>query len=209
MALRTESYTYQIQRSYKNLNLGMSGEAKTVSNNLMKIFASRLMQRANILATTDESKTLGLRDFENAISIWLVKYPEYTKDLLDYAHQAVEKFQTSVKSTEKSENGTAKPLLKSTKAGITMPVTRLEHYLRKVTLRDNVSERASVFFAAVLDKVCQDICSSAGVKAVEEKKQRVTHKHISQAIKTNPSLSFVFSDTVLGGGILPFIPFRA
>ena len=208
--LRTETYAYKIQRSCQDL--GMSGEAKTESNNLMVIFTERLMERANSLARTDDSKTLGIRDLENGVRIWLVKRPEFANKLCDYAHTAVDKFYADLPKPpkEKSKNGPskhAKPLPKSNRAGITMPVTRLEHYLRKATLRDNVSEKASVFYAALLDKVCQEICTAAGVKAIEDSKQRVTHKHISRAIRTHYDLNFVFKNAVLGGGTELFITF--
>ena len=215
--LRTETYAYKIQKSCQDL--GMSGEAKTESNNLMIIFTERLMERSNSLARTDESKTLGTRDLENAVRIWLVRRPEFTDKLCDYAHSAVTKFYTKIEvappSKTKSKKSKVKPVLpepvkplpKSNRAGITMPVTRLEHYLRKATLRDNVSEKASVFFAALLDKVCQEICTAAGVKAINDSKQRVTHKHISSAIRSHPDLSLVFKNVVLGGGTDLFIPF--
>lgn len=197
MTLRTESYAYQIQSQN---DVGMSGEAKTMYNNLMTIFARRLMTGANILSQTDSSKTLVVRDLNNALEIWLVTHPEFFHSLSEYATTAVNNYYAKI--NQKGD----KPLLKSIRAGITMPVTRIEHYLREITFRHNVSEKASIFFAALLDIVCQRICRLAAQRAVDDKKQRVTHKHISEAIRNNPDLTFVFKDTILGGGTSLFIP---
>lgn len=127
----------------------------------------------------------------------------FTPTLSDHAisesTKAVLKFDaTESKKTEK--------MMKSVRANIIFPPTRIEN---STILMIPYTRRGSGFgvsLAATLEYVCAEILELAGIVARDNKKHRITPRHIFIAIAQDSELSVLLARCVQFGGVLPYIP---
>lgn len=93
----------------------------------------------------------------------------------------------------------------SKKSGLVFPVGRVRRLVRKQTPRTRLAAKASVYLAAVLEHVVQDILELATDAAKANKKQRVTSRFVLLAIEHDEELKALFPGHVSHGGVIPFI----
>mmetsp|Transcript_31657 Transcript_31657/g.38777 ORF Transcript_31657/g.38777 Transcript_31657/m.38777 type:complete len:145 (+) Transcript_31657:124-558(+) len=108
----------------------------------------------------------------------------------------------------KGGRGPAKSRSKSAKAGLLFPVGRIGRFLRsrKGHYASRLAAGAPVYMAAVLEYLCAEILELAGNAARDNKKGRVTPRHILLAIRNDEELNVLFDDVVIpSGGVLPNI----
>ncbi|GBF88971.1 histone H2A [Raphidocelis subcapitata] len=101
----------------------------------------------------------------------------------------------------------AKPKVsKSHKAGLQFPVGRMIRFLKKGRYGDRVGAGAGVYMAAVLEYLCAEVLELSGNAARDNKKTRITPRHIQLAIGNDEELSKLLGNaTISGGGVLPNI----
>ena len=78
--------------------------------------------------------------------------------------------------------------------------------IRDGNFASRVGSSAPVALAAVIEYVCSELMELAGDFAKEDKRQRITPKHLQQAIRSDDELnSFFINTTIKDGGVKPHV----
>ncbi|XP_027024683.2 core histone macro-H2A.1 isoform X1 [Tachysurus fulvidraco] len=108
-----------------------------------------------------------------------------------------------------SSRGGKKKLTKtsrSVRAGVIFPVGRMLRYIKHNLPKYRIGVGAPVYLAAVLEYLTAEILELAGNAARDNKKGRVTPRHILLAIANDEELNQLLkSVTIAAGGVLPNI----
>ncbi|MEE6468899.1 hypothetical protein FKM82_008411 [Ascaphus truei] len=95
---------------------------------------------------------------------------------------------------------------KSSKAGLSFPVGRIQRLLKKGNYADRIGGGFAIYLAAVLEYLCAEILELAGNAARDNKKGRITPRHIQLAVGNDQELNKLFEGiTITQGGVLPNI----
>ncbi|XP_055517757.1 core histone macro-H2A.2-like isoform X2 [Leucoraja erinacea] len=95
---------------------------------------------------------------------------------------------------------------RSSRAGIIFPVGRLLRYLRKSTFNYRIGMGAPIYLAAVMEYLAAEILELAGNAARDNKKSRITPRHILLAVANDEELNQLLRGvTIACGGVLPRI----
>ena len=110
----------------------------------------------------------------------------------------------------KGKGGRGKKGGKSTsrrgKAGLQFPVGRVARYLKLGRYAARVGGGAPVYLAAVLEYLCAEILELAGNAARDNKKSRITPRHLQLAVRNDEELNKLLGGvTIASGGVLPNI----
>ncbi|GMH60329.1 hypothetical protein TrLO_g14214 [Triparma laevis f. longispina] len=112
----------------------------------------------------------------------------------------------SGKGKGKGGRGSGKSVSSSAKAGLQFPVGRMRSYLRKGMYCKRVGMGAGVYVASVLEYLCAEVLELAGNAARDNKKTRISPRHITLAIKNDEELNKLLGGvTIASGGVLPNI----
>ncbi len=94
----------------------------------------------------------------------------------------------------------------SQKAGLQFSVARVARYLKKGKYATRLGAGAPIFLTAVLEYVTAEMLELAGNAAIDNKKARITPRHIQLAIRNDEELSkLVGNATIPAGGVMPTI----
>jgi histone H2A len=111
---------------------------------------------------------------------------------------------TAAKTAVEGER--AKPKTRSSRAGLQFPVGRLHRFLREGRYGDRVGAGAPVFLAAVLEYLTVEVLELAGNAARDNKKTRISPRHIMLAIRNDEELNQLLSNiTIASAGVVPHI----
>nr|XP_033782873.1 core histone macro-H2A.1 isoform X3 [Geotrypetes seraphini] len=95
---------------------------------------------------------------------------------------------------------------RSAKAGVIFPVGRMLRYIKKGHPKYRIGVGAPVYMAAVLEYLTAEILELAGNAARDNKKGRVTPRHILLAVANDEELNQLLKGvTIANGGVLPNI----
>ena len=78
---------------------------------------------------------------------------------------------------------------RSAKAGLQFPVGRVARYLKKGGYSSRVGGGAPVYMAAVLEYLCAEVLELAGNAARDNKKSRITPRHVQLAVRNDEELN--------------------
>lgn len=92
----------------------------------------------------------------------------------------------------------------SVRAGLVFPVGRV-HRMMKEESKMRVSQTAAVYLAAVLEYMNAEVVELAGNAARDNKRQRVTPRDISLAVKNDEELNKAYKGSIAQGGVMPNI----
>jgi|EP00966_Prymnesium_polylepis_P168686 histone H2A len=95
-----------------------------------------------------------------------------------------------------------KMVSKSQKAGLTFPISRLNHVLKRKSGMKRVGASAPVFLTAVAEYVVAEIINIAGAhtKAAKPVRKRITPEDVSLAIRGDEDLSKLCASVVVYSG---------
>lgn len=93
---------------------------------------------------------------------------------------------------------------RSFRAGLQFPVGRIHRHLREGKYSERIGAGAPVYLAAVLEYLSAEVLELAGNAARDNKKTRISPRHIQLAIRNDEELNKLLSDvTIASGGVIP------
>nr|XP_004239507.1 histone H2A-beta, sperm-like [Solanum lycopersicum] len=106
-------------------------------------------------------------------------------------------------SEGKNLGSNAKRRSRSSKASLKFPVARIARFLKVGKYAKRVGAGAPVFLADVLEYLAVEVLELAGIAARNDKKTRITPRHIQLAIRFDKELyQFLRDVTILNGGVI-------
>lgn len=95
---------------------------------------------------------------------------------------------------------------RSSRAGLQFPVGRIARLLRKGNYASRIGSGASVYLTAVIEYLCAEVLELAGNASRDNKKVRITPRHIQLAVRNDEELNTLLGGvTISEGGVLPNI----
>lgn len=106
----------------------------------------------------------------------------------------------------KGKAGGGKSQTRSSRAGLQFPVGRVGRFLKKGQYARRIGGGAPVYTAAVMEYLTAEILELAGNAARDNKRTRITPRHLQLAIRNDEELNKLLgSVTISQGGVLPNI----
>jgi histone H3/H4 len=190
------TYIYKLLHSLSD-GTGLNGESLSTFNNLIKITISKIMENVNKIMSRGTRATISPKEVESALMLTL---PE------QLASTAIAAGQEAVTSyiSHKSEKGKAEQ--RSVRAGLILPVPRIENMMMEIAVAKRKSATAAVYLAAAVQKLMSEVIQMAAKHAAEGKRRRITPRCISMVINTNDEFKTFYGNVLLSGGVVPHIP---
>ncbi|GAA5861065.1 hypothetical protein JCM8547_008023 [Rhodosporidiobolus lusitaniae] len=92
------------------------------------------------------------------------------------------------------------------KAGLTFPAARMRAHLKAGKYANRVDRTAAVYLAASIEYLVAEVLELAGNAAWDNKKKRISPRHIQLAVRNDEELNRLLANVVLSeGGVLPHI----
>lgn len=95
---------------------------------------------------------------------------------------------------------------RSARAGLQFPVGRISRFLRRGRYGQRLGGGAPVYLAGVLEYLAAEVLELAGNAARDNRKSRITPRHITLAVRGDEELSELWGNaTISSGGVIPNI----
>ena len=174
-------------------DMSFSSLGKRVACDIICHLEDKIGRVATMLAMHSGKQTVSSREVQTAVRL---TFPgELAKYAVSEGVKAVTKFNSSDPTGNRSEM-----------AGLQLSVSRAENGLRKHAGRLRVGSTAPVYLAAVLEYTAGEILELSGNSAKDNKKSRITPRHIYLATHNDEELVKLLSGVVITeGGVLPHI----
>lgn len=195
------AYLYKVLKQV-HPDTGMKDNAKNELNSLIFHIGMAIVEKADFLASQSGRKTFSSREIMSAVR--MVLPGELAKHAVSEGTKAVTKYNTS-------EGGSS-----GQRAGLQISPARVRRYFKgkkgakafvKISGK-RLGVGAPVFLAAVLEYLAAEILELAGNAARDNKKQRITLRHIMLAIKNDEELGKLMRDaniSISAAGVMPHI----
>lgn len=175
--------------------LTISGVSLSIINNLIKVIIAKLTYVINIITIRINIKTLSPRDIQAAINL---SFPlKLAKNATTMGYNAISHYKSFL-DTEPDGIG---PIQRKTRAGLIFNVTRIEKLMMIGISLNRKNKMSAVYMTAVVEYVCSEILKKSSDVTKLYSKARLTPRHIKLGISNNVELSFLYEDTIIGGGI--------
>lgn len=94
----------------------------------------------------------------------------------------------------------------TTKAGLVMPVGRVQRYLREGHFAERTQKLSGVYLSAVLEYLVAEVLELAGNEALQENRSTISPRHILLAVKNDDCLDELLQTVIIArGGVKPRI----
>ena len=191
-----ETYISKILKQVSNKN-GITSNSKQQLNSALCIIARTISFTVARLTEIAKKKTISDKEVSNAVRVL------FSGDL------ATNSVREGVKSVDKFSAETSKGSSRQCKAGIILPPSIAEKFLRNFGYsKVMVTSTAPVFLASVLEYLAAEILILASKSSANNKRIRVTIRDLHIAIGEDQELSNLFEKldiSFLGGGVIPYI----
>ncbi|MDP2438286.1 MAG: hypothetical protein Q8P67_21280 [archaeon] len=202
---RVETWNVYIYKVLKQVHpdTGISALSMKVMNDFVSDTFKRILREAMFLCEAGlAKKTLTSREVQTAVR--LILPGELAKHAVSEGTKAVTKFSCS-EGGGNSGRGQRRVSSRSAKSGLQFPVGRV-HRLMKEAWNHPVGKGAPVYLAAVLEYLCAEILELAGNASRDNKKIRITPRHLMLAIRNDEELNKLLSrHDWPDAGVLPSI----
>jgi histone H2A len=185
-------YIYKVLKLIHPDN-GLSGAALTAMVNLVKINISKIMKVVNQLSIRTGAKTITERELQTAITIAIPG--ELSKHAKSEGEKAVLKYHETKGGTK------TQPIQRTIRASLAFNVARIENLMMLEASVRRKSSNAAIFLTAAIEYLTAEVLELAGNAAIDNKKIRITPRHIKLAIANDMELSKLYQDTILSGGV--------
>ena len=99
-----------------------------------------------------------------------------------------------------------KPMSKSKRAGLVLPVGRVSRLLRRGRFAPRIGGGAAIYLTAVLEYLSAEVLELSGNAARENKCRRITPRHMQLAVRNDSALDNLFQETDwMQSGVVPHI----
>jgi len=174
-------------------NTGFSTLGKRVTCDIICHLSDKLCAVATMLTMHSGKQTVSSREVQTAVRL---TFPgELAKHAVSQGVKSVTKFTSSDPTGNRTEM-----------AGLQFSVGRAERELRKHVGKLRVGAGAPVYLAGVLEYIGAEFLELSGNAARDDKRGRITPRHIYLATYNDEELAKLLSDVVITeGGVLPHI----
>ena len=186
--------------------VGATGDALVTLNNLISIFLRRLVRQCNniVTARSPARKILTHRSIELANAL-VVSNQDLKERLEQAGSDAVAKFEASLVPAKKSKSAKGKNVemkrkYRHERAGLIFSVSRVESIIMENMVLERKSSKSAVFATALVESLMGKIIDQAVDLVREDKRSRITTKHILRVIRSDGELDALFGGVVLSGG---------
>ncbi|RSH95633.1 histone H2A [Saitozyma podzolica] len=95
---------------------------------------------------------------------------------------------------------------RSSRAGLTFPVSRIHRYLRRAYPKQRIGSTAPIYLAAALEYLIAELVEIAGTQCRDAGRRLIKPRHIRLAISSDQELSDLIGKAVIKeGGVQPHI----
>ena len=207
-----QSYIYRVLKQV-HPETGITKQGmRAVESYVWELF-TRLMRGAHLAQGVSGKKTCSSREVQT--SVRLVLPGELAKHAVSEGTKSVVKYSSCSPSGRRRSPSAPRspPCSKSAKAGLQFPVGRVHRYMKtggtaKVEGLSRLSEGAPVYMTAVLEYMSAELLELAGSAARDDKKVRITPKHIDRAIANDEELTAMNFGTYSTDLVIPELPFQ-
>jgi histone H2A len=205
-------YVYRVLKQV-HPDIGVSSKSMLIMDSCMRDVMQRLSMESVNLLRYNKTPTISSRTVQTAARLLLPG--EIAKHGVSEGTKAVTKY-LATKPSKPNETAPkrgknapkakkAKPISKSSRAGLQFPVGRVLRMLKEMNIK-NVSPQAAVYMAAVMEYIAAEILELSGNAAKDNKKSRISPRHIVLAVRLDEELSKMFvGATIAAGGVIPEI----
>jgi len=189
---------------------GISSGANTQMNVIINAIGENLSEKAVFLATKAKRKTVSSRDIQGAVRLAL---PDYlSKYAVSEGTKAVTKYS--------DDWARRKYRKRSARAGLQFPVARVEKFVRAAANKGSldssckkggclrVTDTTGVYLAGAIEYLVAEILELSGNAARDNKKHRITSRHLFLGIANDEELSKMMETLnifIPNAGVLPHI----
>jgi histone H3/H4 len=177
-------------------NIDITNSAKNELNLILHYVAEKFITFANQMVFNRHEKTMKPGDIVSSARIIFAGQPDLMKQAINAIERSMMKYKNSGKTSKSTKISTTK------KAELTISVSRVKNIIRTHMKNDRLNYGTAVCLASVLEMLADKILISAGNLAKDQKKIRITTRHITIAINTDEELNMIFKDIVTSGGIV-------
>ncbi len=195
------NFEIYIRRVLKQIHpdTGISGSALACLNNLIEITVQKIMVGINRILLATGKKTVNDRDIQDAVRLTV------PGELC--LHSVSEGTKAVFKYNDSKANGAPgdKPVMKSSRAGLQFSVPRTQKLMMRMSSVQRKTGVAAVYITAVCEYLMAEVMELSGNTARDQKRVRITPRHIKLAIYNDEELSIFYKDTIFAGGVPPHI----
>jgi histone H2A len=185
-------------------DVGMTGDSLSELNNIARLSLARLMDYCNHLLLNSKRKTLSSKQVITAVKLWFPE--EMAKNMIKEAETSSKRYLSVRKERLKEAKNLKKgeklpPMTRASMARIIFPPTRVENVMKDMSLVQRKTESSSIVMATILEYIIASILKLSADEAINSKKRRITPRHITLAIHSDPCWRDFFDDCILAGGV--------
>jgi len=198
-----KSYIFKVLKQV-HPDTGLTADTSSALDRIVTELIVKISREMMTLVNANKKVTLTSHEVQTAIR--LILPGELAKHAVSEGTKAITKFNAWVSGAAeapKKKGEKRKGTSRSARAGLVFPVKRIEHHIRINTGNLRVGVGAPVYLAAVLEYLVAEMLELAGNASRDNRKVRITPRHLKLAIDNDEELVKLLKGFVLGGGVVP------